>query len=134
MKKLIAKLPLFDPLFGKESPLTWRDVQALRRQSFLSLEDAAGRRFKNVIIDHPFCRTPFGRREFFLVNTDPEHDYRVTLRLHWEWGIHEGEAYVNVVAGAGSKISLGCEAANTFPVLVRKWEVVGETVISQCWI
>ncbi|NPA43756.1 MAG: hypothetical protein GXO27_06995 [Chlorobi bacterium] len=127
------RLPLFDKNFGKEAPLTWRDRMLIRRREFIPYL-YGNPAFKHMIVDSPFCPHPFGMREFHLINTDPEHDYKVTLRLTWEQGTRRGEAYVTLVSRAGSKIYLGCEAAPTLPVLRRKWEVVAETVISTCWV
>jgi len=126
-------LNLLDKDFGKELNLTFRDKNFLRRRRMYPF--LFGRSpFKNIIVESPFCRHAFGGREFYLINTDPYHDYRVTLRLHWQQGSEEGEVYMNIISKAGSKIFLGCEASPTFPAVFRAWEVVSEVVLSTCWV
>jgi len=123
--------PLIDNNFGKEYPLSFHDKMFIRRRRLLpSL--FFDHNFHNIIIPSPYCHTPFGKREFFVVNTDHFNDYRVTLRLNWRQGSDEGISYTTLVVRAGAKVSLGCENSSTLPMLHRSWEVVGEVAISCC--
>jgi len=128
----MLRRPFFDPQFGKEFPLNLQDKWLIRRRKLYPFLFPG--KFKNIITVSPYCDNPFGMREFYLMNTDPHHDYRVTLKMSWQQGLDEGEIFVTLVSKAGTKTGLGCESSATFPSLHRVWEVVAETVISTCWV
>jgi hypothetical protein len=116
-----------DNHFGKSYPLTANDLEVVRRKMLSNLRELKPTRFKNMIGASPYCESPFGNREFFLINTDPYYAYEVTLEMHWRSGTDEGVEYITKHIEAGRKISLGCEQTSTFPPTIYGWKVVGET-------
>src|SRR5690348_10160556 len=78
---------------GARSPMDERDNQFVKNYR-VALERLSAEEthlfFRNVILSGGSCGFANGGRLEFLVNTDPYHRYRVTVRISWRQGINEG--------------------------------------------
>lgn len=73
-----------------------------------------------------YCKA-IGSNEAFVVNSDREHRYRVTVEIRSRQGIDEGTTEIVVLVFAGSKRSVGCTIIDQyFPHIICHYSIKGQ--------
>lgn len=83
--------------------------------------------FKNHISREGSCGFSKEGKIEYLVNTDKNNSYKVTIRKNWRSGAKSGVSDYTVVSAAGGKSSQGCTASGNIPVTTYSRRVVGES-------
>lgn len=120
---------LTDPEVGNDVSLDEDDEQLIdaynKGYDKLS-EDTRLFAFRNVIRSLGRCGFAGGGGKQYLLNSDRNGRYRVTVRTRWRYGIEHGTYDRIHIMEAGGKKYLGCTDSGRIPVTYYTRQVVGE--------
>jgi len=120
---------LISPDVGKQSELTDDDKNLIEeyQKGVESLsEEAKPLTFRNVIRSSGRCGFANSGTIQYILNTDRNNRYRVTVRTYWRQGINNGQYDRVYVTQAGGRTQLGCTKSGAIPVASYARQVVGE--------
>ena len=121
---------ILNPDFGKQEALTEDDKAFIDEYNTATenLDEELGLlAFKNVIRQSGRCGFAQGGTVDYLINTDTNNRYRVTIRTYWRSGINSGQSDRVVITQAGGRLTLGCTDSGYIPVTYYSRQVVGES-------
>ena len=120
---------IISPDAGKQMELSEDDKNLIDafNSGFDKLDDDATiLTFRNVISNSGRCGFASSGTIQYIVNTDRNNRYRVTVRTYWRQGINNGQYDRVYVTQAGSRTQLGCTVSGSIPVGYYSRQVVGE--------
>ncbi len=123
------------PDFGKTMPLRKKDkeVISLFQDEYEKLSDNKKKvTFRNIIQSDRSCGFAGSGRIDNILNTDPKHRYRVTVRTTWRNYLHSGQYDEVVKMEAGERKILGCTCTGMIPTTNYSRQIVGESDLGPC--
>ncbi|CAL2056214.1 hypothetical protein [Tenacibaculum sp. 190524A05c] len=120
---------LISPDAGKQLEPTEEDKKIINefQKEFEKLSDEEKLlTFKNLIRNTGRCGFASSGTIQYLVNTDRNNRYRVTVRTYWRQGINSGKYDRVYITQAGGRTQLGCTQSGMIPVASYSRQVVGE--------
>jgi len=79
-----------------------------------------------MIVAQGYCGVAKSSPLYFLINNNPQHSVRVTVRTFWKSGIDSGQNDRVHVLPPGGRMSLGCGDSGNIPTSFYQFQVVGE--------
>lgn len=117
--------------FGQVVPINSENKKMIERYNKMCEENMSEKAFKNIIIGENLCGVLPGAHLEYLLNTDPNNKYFVTLRVSWWMDGFGGTDDSLIVMKPFSKILLGCTDSGTFPVTRFSRTIIEENKVIQ---